>query len=665
MITDPTLLLHTSHEPLTRQIRALMESTAALLVTQNADELQRVLRRPRALVVLLDLYSEEARRDLPGWMERLGSAVVIALGDPRAEVARQAEAAGTFAVLDPSLTGLLSLPALVSRAMDHARLQEENRVLRAAAAPTAAASPVTPPPAKDTPLPLPLRHFARMFRHFDHLESMLERSVEALAAATGVARAGIVARIRDQEKFRLISGLHCLEETLRATYDAHHPFVCWLETHALIASRASVEQASDATERNLLQQMLDESGAEVLAPLHARDGILGWLILGRRTGGRPFSADDLEEVALAADHVASALENALLYEEVARQKSLAETLLHALPTGVVAADENGMIRWFSVAAGNLLNLTADQVVGKPVEMLGSRLADQLRRAIAGENQGFPEVWRDALSRRALVVQTRRLGTPQRSLGAVAVIQDLTAQQALQEKQDQLERTAFWTELAASMSHEIRNPLVAIKTFAQLLPERYQDNEFRTSFSHLVSAEVDRLNSIIDQINDFAHPPSLKFHQVDVRDPLQRSVAMALPQGTRDGLRVETHLASDLPAVWGDDRALADCFAHLVRNAAEALAGRADGAILMEAARSGSQAGNIQVTVRDNGPGIPDTLRDKIFSPFCTSKPRGMGLGLPIVKRTVVDHNGRVDVQTGQQGTTVTILLPSSTTGEHP
>ena len=648
MTAEPTLILHTGHDPLARQVSQILPAEPALLVTRTGE---------------LDLFCEEARRDLAGWLERLAGCVIIVLGDPRSEAARQAEAGGAFTVLEPTLGGLLALPGQLNRAMAHARLQEENRQLRAAAAPVA---PVPVPVAAPVPARkelLPLRHFARMFRHFDHLESMLERSVEALAAATGVARAGIVARIRGQAQYRLISGLHCLEETTRATYEAHHPFVCWLESHALIASRAAVEQAASPEERMLLQRMLDESGAEVLAPLHARDGILGWLLLGRRTCGRPFSTDDLEEIALAADHVAGALENALLYEEVARQKSLAETLLHALPTGVVAADELGVIRWFSVAAGHLLNLSEQEVVGRPVETLGSRMADQLRRAIAGESQGFPEIWRDPLSRRSLVVQTRRLGTALRGLGAVAVIQDLTAQQALQEKQDQLERTAFWTELAASMSHEIRNPLVAIKTFAQLLPERYQDPEFRTSFSHLVTAEVDRLNSIIDQINDFAHPPSLNFRQLDVREALQRGVALALPQGTRDGLKLETRLAPDLPAVWGDDRALADCFAHLIRNSAEALAGRADGAITMEAARAGTAVGNVQITVRDNGPGIPDPLQDKIFSPFCTTKPRGMGLGLPIVKRTVVDHNGRVDVRSGQDGTTVTILLPANGQGE--
>ncbi len=662
---NPTLILHTRHEPLARQIMAILDQRGSILCTGNAEELQRAIQRHHTPVVLFDLCCEEARRDLGPWLNRLAQAVVIALGDPKSEPARFTEDAGVFAIVESTLPGLMTLPGLVTRACEHARLHEENRQLRAASLPTTTPAPT---PATEThargEAPLSLRHFARTFRRCDSAEAMLERSVEALSAATGVARVGIVARLNNAPHYRLVAGLHCLEEIRQSTYQPGHPFVSWLETHAYSVSRSALEQASDPEERPLLQRMLEESGAELLAPLLARGRVLGWLLLGRRSSGRPFSTEDIEEMAVAADHVAGALENALLYEEVARQKSLAETLLHALPTGVVASDENGVVRWFSVAAAQLLGLSEEQVVGRPVEVLGSRLADQLHRAAAGEQMGFPEAWRDPVTQRPLIVQTSRLGSGPRGLGAVAMIQDLSAQQAFQEKQDQLERTVFWTELAASMSHEIRNPLVAIKTFAQLLPERYQDPEFRTSFSLLVSAEVDRLNSIIDQINDFAHPPSLKFHQLDVREPLQRSIALALPQGVRDGLHVKTSLADGLPAVWGDDQALADCFARLLRNASEALAGRADGAIQMDASMSEAESSTIQVSIRDNGPGIPSTLRDKVFSPFCTTKPRGMGLGLPIVKRTVVDHNGRVEVQTSQQGTTVTILLPAVLSGEH-
>ena len=110
---------------------------------------------------------------------------------------------------------------------------------------------------------------------------------------------------------------------------------------------------------------------------------------------------------------------------------------------------------------------------------------------------------------------------------------------------------------------------------------------------------------------------------------------------------------------GDETALAEAFAHLVTNAAEATHGQTKGRITVSArpVREGEHTSGVVVTVQDNGKGISADLKEKIFSPFCTTKARGMGLGLPIVKRTVFDHNGRVDVDSGSHGTSVSVLLP--------
>ncbi len=260
------------------------------------------------------------------------------------------------------------------------------------------------------------------------------------------------------------------------------------------------------------------------------------------------------------------------------------------------------------------------------------------------------------------METRQLvdnGTP---LGAVAVIQDLTVQETLREKQVLLDRATFWTDLAASMSHEIRNPLVAIKTFAQLLPERFDDADFRKEFNQIVVSEIDRLDKIITQINNFAHPPELVFKSIDVRSPVKKGVEIARSRyGINGKVELETSLPSNLPRVLGDETALAEAFAHLLANAAEASADRSKPRITLSAkpVREGRHSAAVVVTVQDNGTGIAPEIKEKIFSPFCTTKPRGMGLGLPIVKRTVFDHHGRVEVDSTSKGTQVSVLLPTT------
>ncbi|MGI8431578.1 MAG: two-component system sensor histidine kinase NtrB, partial [Chthoniobacterales bacterium] len=289
----------------------------------------------------------------------------------------------------------------------------------------------------------------------------------------------------------------------------------------------------------------------------------------------------------------------------------------------------------------------------------------LRETLASDRPRPAERWVAPKTRRSISVETRRLLHEHDSLGAVAVIQDLTPEESLRQKQELTDRAAFWTDLAASMSHEVRNPLVAIKTFAQLLPERFDDPDFRRDFNQIVLQEIERLDHIITQINNFAHPPELNFRSIDLRSSLEKAVDIVRSRFTQNGFTVETTLPDDLPRVVGDETALAEAFTHLVANAAEAISGQPKPQITLSAksVREGQHTCGVVVTVHDNGRGISADLRDKIFSPFCTTKARGMGLGLPIVKRTVFDHNGRVDIDSNPRGTSVNVMLPTANNGE--
>ncbi|PYL65498.1 MAG: hypothetical protein DMF25_03370 [Verrucomicrobia bacterium] len=489
--------------------------------------------------------------------------------------------------------------------------------------------------------------------------------MESVADAASVTRVGIFSKIRNGDRYRLRAGLRCLPDTNEIEFGERDPLVRWFELHAHLISRANLAQTPDRAQRSLLRRALDTFGAEVILPLYARGQIIGWLFFGHRLTGQRFEYADLEGLMILAEHVSTVLENALLSEEITLQKTLAETLLKSIPPGIVATDENAIVRWFNPTAEQILGLSSKDVLNKPIESAGSRLGASLRETLDSKATLPPLQWIDNKTRRSLAVETRRLMSEDTPLGAVAVVHDLTAEETLREKQTLLDRAAFWTDLAASMSHEIRNPLVAIKTFAQLLPERFDDADFRKDFNEIVVREIDRLDKIITQINNFAHPPELVFKPIDVRKPVKKAIEIARHRlGPTNGLAVETSLSDDLPKVLGDETALAEAFAHLVANAAEALSGRTKPRISLAAKpiREGKRASGVIVTIRDNGKGIAPDLKDKIFSPFCTTKPRGMGLGLPIVKRTVFDHNGRVDIDSTSHGTLVSVMLPASPNG---
>jgi C4-dicarboxylate-specific signal transduction histidine kinase len=158
---------------------------------------------------------------------------------------------------------------------------------------------------------------------------------------------------------------------------------------------------------------------------------------------------------------------------------------------------------------------------------------------------------------------------------------------------------------------------------------------------------------------------LVFKPVDVRHSVEKAVEIARSRfGLNGDVALETSLPNDLPPVMGDETALAEAFAHLLANAAEAISQQDKPRITLSAkpVHDGTRASGVIVTVRDNGKGIAPELKDKIFSPFCTTKARGMGLGLPIVKRTVFDHKGRVDIDSSSRGTEVSVTLPANSNG---
>ena len=663
MTPVPVCILYTQDAELVRRARAFLRTMSQVRHVSDPDRLEPVLQQTGPSVLIVDLRSKECRELIDQIQNEQPDVLIIAFGVAQSETLREAEQFGIYAAEEIGLERR-RFQALLGRAFDYLKVSQENRDLRETStpAPEVSRKSETAHQSIDAARTLPLLRFPRVLRRLDNMDTLVTAVVEALADAAGVSRVGLFSRTRKGDLYRLRAGLHCLPETEELEFGERDPLVRWFELNAHLISRANLSRTQDQRQRNLMRRTLDVFGAEAIVPLYARGSIIGWVFFGHRVTGQLFDDRDLEGLTMLAEHVSTILENALLYEEATVQKTLAETLLKSIPPGIVAVDVDATVRWFNPPAERILGLSGRDALNKPVEAVGHKLAGLLRETLESKSPLPPQQWIDNNTRRSLSVETRQIADNGSPLGAVAVIQDLTDQEGLREKQALLDRATFWTDLAASMSHEIRNPLVAIKTFAQLLPERFDDADFRKEFNKIVVSEIDRLDKIITQINNFAHPPELVFKSIDVRSPVKKGVEIARSRyGINGKVELETSLPSNLPQVLGDETALAEVFAHLLANAAEASADRSKPRITLSAkpVRDGRHPAAVVVTVRDNGTGIAPEMKEKVFSPFCTTKPRGMGLGLPIVKRTVFDHHGRVEVDSTPKGTQVSVLLPAT------
>ena len=670
MILPAVCVVYSQDPDLVRRVKAFLRSMAEVRHVKAPERLDIVLQQSSPAVLILDLQARESRNLLADVPRTWPEVLVLAFGAPRSEPFREAEQAGIYATEDVELERR-SFQSLIGRAFDHLRVQQEVRDMREESeTSTGHSRPAGRPDStglgatSSTP---PFIRFSRLFRRSQNLDAVLENMVEGVADISGVARLGIFCRSGESGPYRLRAGLRFLPETEEIEFSERDPLVRWFELNARLINRAQVAQIPDRGERAVLRRALDTFGAEVIVPLYAGGRVLGWIFLGQRETGMTFDAQHLHTLVLVAENVSTALENAILGEQISLQKTFAETLLKSIPPGVVATDETGIVRWFNPTAEEMFGVKAANVMGEVIEAASPKLASVFRETL--DTQAPIEIhrWTDAKTGRQLSVETRRLGAEENPHGAVAVISDLTEEEATREKRDLSDRAAFWSDLAASMSHEIRNPLVAIKTFAQLLPDRFDDADFRREFSEIVVKEIDRLDAIVSQINDFANPPELALKPLDVRIPVRKAIENARPSFRRNGeVKIEASLEGDLPAVMGDEQALTEAFTHLLSNAAEAVAEQEKPRVTLtaRAIEENGNGGGVLVTVKDNGLGIDPEMKDKVFSPFCTTKARGIGLGLPIVKRTVFDHHGKVKIDSTlpDASTLVSVTLPASSNG---
>ena len=221
-----------------------------------------------------------------------------------------------------------------------------------------------------------------------------------------------------------------------------------------------------------------------------------------------------------------------------------------------------------------------------------------------------------------------------------------------------DRLSSLGQLTAGLAHEIRNPLVAIRTFTQLLPERYQDVEFRESFQSLALKEVDRICGLVNDLLSFARPSSPNVSTENVNEIVDGIVRILDTEAKEKGVQIYRRLATNLPKVLIDKEQIKQVSMNIILNALQSIQGKGVVEVSTRLFRKDSSDEFVQIGIRDSGVGIPEKDLENIFNPFFTTKKEGVGLGLSISHQIVQEHGGYilVESQVGR-GTTFFINLP--------
>lgn len=337
------------------------------------------------------------------------------------------------------------------------------------------------------------------------------------------------------------------------------------------------------------------------------------------------------------------------------------SIIESAVDGIIVIDARGLIEAFNPAAERLFGYTEAEVVGRNVSMLmpspyreeHDGYLDRYHRTgqakIIGVGREVTGLRKDGTRFPLhLAVGEMKGGAEKKFTG---IVHDLSARVRMEEQLREQAALARLGEMAAVIAHEVKNPLAGIRGAIQVLTGRMAPDAPERAVTKEIVGRIDALNELMKDLLLFARPPQVRPHPIDVK-PLVLTTA-ALLSGDPGLKEVRVDIDGSAPPVVGDPELLKIVFLNLLVNGAHAMQGK--GAIRVRLAASGHMC---DIAFQDAGPGIPQEIRDKIFTPFFTTKSRGTGLGLPTAKRLIEAHRGQILIDCPPQGgTTVTVQLP--------
>jgi two-component system nitrogen regulation sensor histidine kinase GlnL len=410
--------------------------------------------------------------------------------------------------------------------------------------------------------------------------------------------------------------------------------------------------------------------AEAALPIHDAHTLSGFLLLGAKLSADPYFSEDIDLLTTVTSQAAIAMQNARLYSQVVLANNYVENILDTIDNAVIAVDCTGTVTRFNSAAERLTGTPAAYIKGGSIQLLPAVIRGLLHIAFAdtGAQTQTETVVPDASGRRSIPVicSTSPLRDTSGSiLGAVVVISDLTGLKRLEEEKRQVERLASIGALASGIAHEIKNPLVAIRTFAELLPDRFSDEDFRNNFSQIALKEIERIDDLVGRLRGLANARQ-SHTPLNVLNPLKETLALMQAQLEQSRISVDLEVEDNLPDVAGNFVQLKQLFLNLLVNALEAT--ESGGNFAIRARSHSTRAGAfVVIEITDNGSGISNDVLARIFEPFVTTKQHGTGLGLSICRGITDAHRATIRARNNSPGpgATITVEFPALLTVTAP
>ena len=510
-----------------------------------------------------------------------------------------------------------------------------------------------------------LKNFSKIFNAVSDTSKLLDLFIMMLKDLMSVSRIVIFLAAKDEYHAASYQGYskECMDSIRIPRSCGLIELLCdeavILTKQTLLAAHGDI-YAQDAAAQ------LERMKCAVAIPLFYEGTLTGFIAMNNKITAEHFTSEELDLVHSLSCQIAICIENTKLSRQLSESKTYIEQILQNMNSGVISINSDFVISACNEKAAHILNTSPGACIGANVGVLPSELSSLLKETAATGKEYIREELLLQSLRKPIGVNCSVLRDSEGiTSGSVAVFTDMTYVLELEARRREDEHIQFINKVATRSSHELKNCLVSIKTFTQLLPEKYIDKDFRSDFYSVMNKEVDRLNLIVENLLFFSKVLNLSMKPAALNTLVEKSIQEIDPKA---GSTVKIDIANIDPAIFiqADEEKIIKAFSCIVRNSIQAIP--YGGAVSIHTAliapkklhenQAGGADQKVKISFIDNGGGIDDDELPRIFEPFYTTKTRGMGLGLTIAKKIVEEHGGSIYVTSKKNsGTTVEIVLP--------
>ena len=484
------------------------------------------------------------------------------------------------------------------------------------------------------------------------LDDILDKVVEIAPRVLGVDYCGIFLWNEDTGTYRgaAVSGVEpalAREITAMRLTPAEVPDLEWVRRLGHCALMAP---------RGIARFGAPESPALLTAPLLSGGRFYGVMQFARSRGKPSFVQRDLTTADGVASQTSVALERARLLEESRRFVRAIESTQEA----VLITDRHRLVVFANQAFLRMFGYPHDEILGVDSLTLGGDLQrpwiDDVQRAVIESNwRGEATAQRKNGETFPVALHVSLIHTDDNRIeGAVAIMEDISTQKAMQQRMHRADRLAAAGELAAGVAHEVNNALSGILGEAEAVRDTDDAAELRAALGR-VDIQGHRIAEIVRGLLGFARPQPPERKPLDLRGLVRETLALMAHELGRSRVQSETRFASELPVVLGDAKQLQQVLVNLLTNAMQAMEACGGGTLTISVQ---PDVAGVTLEVQDQGPGIAAEMLPRVFDPFFSTKEKGTGLGLSVSYAIVRAHGGDLTVRSILgEGTTFTLTLP--------